>query len=43
MGVALGLPGFSAQNFHGLLADAFAIALLGLIEAVAIAASMISE
>ncbi|MFN0014655.1 MAG: SulP family inorganic anion transporter [Saprospiraceae bacterium] len=30
------LPGFSPGNFHGLLGNAFAIALLGLIEAVAI-------
>jgi len=30
------LPGFTPGNFHGLLGNAFAIALLGLIEAVAI-------
>lgn len=33
---SISLPGFSPGNFHGLLGDAFAIALLGLIEAVAI-------
>ncbi len=33
---AFSVPGFSAGNFHGLLSNAFAIALLGLIEAVAI-------
>ncbi len=37
---SLSMPGISARNFQGLLGNAFAIALLGLVEAVAIARSI---